>query len=323
MRLPRRIGSPFTLVADTVRWLTHRIRSTAFWNAYLPSAINTGRHYAELMRLHRPIGIWLLLWPTLWALWLAGSGRPNERLFVIFVLGVVVTRSAGCVINDYLDRNIDANVRRTMNRPLAAKRIEPREALLVFFGLSLVALALLLSLPHEAQWLALGAAGMLITYPLFKRFFPAPQLYLGAAFSWSIPMAYAAQSGAVPTIGWLLFIAGVLWTTAYDTLYAMADREDDIKLGIKSSAILFGDADRGMIGLMQAMTLLALWFVGRDLDFGVWYWCGLGAAAMFNVYQQWLIRNREVAKCLQAFANNNYVGMAVFIGIVCEYAFRH
>lgn len=319
----RRIQSPFTFIADTVRWLTHRIRATAFWNDYLPTAMRTGRNYAELMRLDRPIGIWLLLWPTLWALWLAGAGRPNERLFVIFVLGVIITRSAGCVINDYADRNLDANVRRTKDRPLASKRIEPREALLVFFGLSLVALALLLALPREAQSLALGAAVMLVTYPLFKRFFPAPQVYLGAAFSWSIPMAYAAQAGAVPRIGWLLFIAGVLWTTAYDTMYAMADREDDMKIGIKSSAILFGDADRFMIGLMQAMTLLALWFVGRDLDLGVWYWSGLGGAACFCAYQHWLIRNREADRCVQAFLNNNYFGMAIFMGIVCEYLFRH
>jgi 4-hydroxybenzoate polyprenyltransferase len=319
----RRIQSPFTFVADTGRWLAHRIRSTSFWNEYLPAAIKTMSTYAELMRLNRPIGIWLLLWPTLWALWLAGAGRPNERLFLIFALGVVVTRSAGCVINDYADRNLDPSVRRTKDRPLAAKRVEPREALLVFFGLSLVALALLLSLPRESQMLALGAAVMLVTYPLFKRFFPAPQLYLGAAFSWSIPMAYAAQLGAVSRLGWLLFIAGVLWTTAYDTMYAMADREDDVKIGIKSSAILFGDADRFMIGLMQVMTLLALWFVGYDLDFGPWYWSGMGMAACFCIYQQWLIRNREADKCLQAFLNNNYFGMAIFFGIASEYLFRH
>jgi 4-hydroxybenzoate polyprenyltransferase len=317
-----RIQSPFTFIADTVRWLTHRLRATAFWNEYLPSAIRTGRNYAELMRLHRPVGIWLLMWPTLWALWFASKGRPSERLFVIFVLGVVVTRSAGCVINDYADRKLDAQVRRTKDRVLAAKRIDPFEALLVFFALSLVALALLLTLPRESQLLALGAAAMLVTYPLFKRFFPAPQLYLGAAFSWSIPMAYAAQAGAVPRIGWLLFIAGVLWTTAYDTMYAMADREDDLKVGIKSSAILFGDADRFMIGLLQVMTLLALWFVGQGLDLGAWYVGSLGAAGCLNVYQQWLIRHREAEKCLQAFNNNNYFGMTIFIGIACEYLFR-
>jgi len=317
-----RFQSPFTYIAESVRWLGFRIRSTTFWNEYLPAAIKTGRHYSELMRLHRPIGIWLLLWPTLWALWLAGSGRPNERLFIIFTLGVVVTRSAGCVINDYLDRNLDPHVRRTKDRPLASKQIDPREALLVFFALSLVALALLLSLPRNAQQFALGAAGMLVTYPLFKRFFPAPQLYLGAAFSWSIPMAYAAQLGAVPRLGWLLFVAGVLWTTAYDTIYAMADRDDDIKIGIKSSAILFGDADCFMIGLMQALMLLALWFVGHDLGLGWWYMGGLIAAACLGMYQQWLIRNRETDKCLQAFANNNYFGMIIFIGIICDYLFR-
>jgi 4-hydroxybenzoate polyprenyltransferase len=319
----RRFQSPFTIIAESARWLGYRIRSTTFWNAYLPAAIKTGTHYAELMRLHRPIGIWLLLWPALWALWLASGGHPNEELFVLFVLGVVVTRSAGCVINDYLDRDIDAHVERTRNRPLAAKRIEPLEALIVFSGLSLVALALLLALPRDSRVLALWAAGMLVTYPLFKRFFPAPQLYLGAAFSWSIPMAYSAQSGAVSRIGWLLFLAGVLWTTTYDTMYAMADRDDDMKIGVKSSAILFGDADRFMIGLMQALTLLALGFIGWDLDLGAWYFGGLSAAACLNLYQQWLIRDREPEKCIQAFANNNYFGMAIFIGIVCEYLFRY
>ncbi len=319
----RRFISPFTFIADSVRVMLMRIQASSFWNDYLPVAIRTIRHYSELMRLHRPIGIWLLMWPTLWALWFAGLGHPNEDLFAIFILGVVVTRSAGCVINDYLDRNIDANVARTKDRPLAAKRIEPHEALFVFLGLSLVALALLIALPRESRVLALGAAVMLVTYPLFKRFFPAPQLYLGAAFSWSIPMAYAAQAGAVPRLGWLLFVAGVLWTTTYDTMYAMADREDDLKIGVKSSAILFGDADRFMIGLMQIMTLMALWFVGHDLDLGAWYMGGLGMAACLSVYQQWLIRRREPQKCLQAFANNNYFGMVVFIGIACEYLFRH
>lgn len=319
----RRFQSPFTLIADSARWLVMRIQSSSFWNDYLPVAVKTTSTYAELMRLNRPIGIWLLLWPTLWALWLAGAGRPNERWFLIFFLGVVVTRSAGCVINDYLDRNLDPSVSRTKDRPLASKRVEPHEALLVFAGLSLFALGLLLSLPRDAQMLALGAAVMLVTYPLFKRFFPAPQIYLGAAFSWSIPMAYSAEAGAVPRLGWLLFVAGVLWTTAYDTMYAMADREDDRKIGIKSTAILFGDADRFMIGLIQLMTLLALMFVGLDLSLGPWYWSGLGIASCLCVYQQWLIRNREPDRCLQAFKNNNYFGMAVFLGIALEFLFRH
>jgi 4-hydroxybenzoate polyprenyltransferase len=300
---------------------TQRIANSDFATRTLPPMLTTIGNYGELMRLHKPIGIFLLLWPTLWALWLASYGRPNEHVFVVFVLGVVLTRSAGCVINDYADREFDARVQRTKDRPLATGKLEPGEALFVFSGLSLLALALVISLDRTTQLLALGGAVMIVTYPFFKRFFVLPQAYLGAAFSWSIPMAYAAQTGSVPRLAWLLFIANILWTTAYDTMYAMVDREDDLKIGIKSSAILFGDADCAMIGLMQAMTLLALLLVGLDMQLTYWYYIGLGGAAMFAVYQQTLISNREPQACLRAFLNNNYFGMSVFAGIALHFVF--
>jgi 4-hydroxybenzoate polyprenyltransferase len=239
------------------------------------------------------------------------------------MLGVLLTRSAGCVINDFADRDFDARVHRTKDRPLADKRIEPGEALIVFAGLSILALALVLTLDRLTQLLALAGAAMIVTYPFFKRFFVLPQAYLGAAFSWSIPMAYAAQSGAVPRLAWLLFIANILWTTAYDTIYAMVDREDDLKIGIRSSAILFGEADRAMIGLMQAMTLLALVLAGVDMRLSYWFYLGLGGAALFAVYQQILIRNREPQACFRAFLNNNYFGMSVFGGIALHFLFEY
>ena len=301
--------------------MTERVAHSKFATQTLPPLATTLRNYAELMRLHKPIGIFLLLWPTLWALWLAAHGRPNEVLFLVFVLGVVVTRSAGCVINDFADRDFDARVERTKDRPLADGRLEPGEALIVFAALSLVAVLLLFTLDVQTRWLGAAGAVMIVTYPFFKRFFVLPQAYLGAAFSWSIPMAYSAQTGTVPRIAWLLFIANILWTTAYDTIYAMVDRDDDLKIGIKSSAILFGDADRAMVGLMQFMTLLALLLIGLDLRLGYWYYAGLGGGGLFVLYQQWLIRQRERSACLRAFLNNNYFGMCVFGGLALHYLF--
>jgi 4-hydroxybenzoate polyprenyltransferase len=243
-------------------------------------------------------------------------------VFVVFVLGVILTRSAGCVINDYADRDFDARVQRTKDRPLATKKLEPAEALFVFAGLSFLALSLVLTLDRTTQLLALGGAAMIVSYPFFKRFFVLPQAYLGAAFSWSIPMAYAAQTGSVPRLAWLLFLTNILWTTAYDTMYAMVDREDDLKIGIKSSAILFGDADCAMIGVMQAMAVFALLLIGIDMQLSYWYYLGLGGAALFALYQQALISNREPQACLRAFLNNNYFGMSVFIGIALHFLFN-
>jgi len=305
-----------------LRMLRQRLADSAFVTRSLPPALRTARVYAELMRLHKPIGILLLLWPALWALWLASHGRPNEHVFVVFVLGVFFTRSAGCVINDFADRDFDAHVQRTRDRPLADKRAQPIEALLLFACLALLALALALTLNPLAQQMAFAGAAMIVSYPFFKRFFPAPQLYLGIAFAWSIPMAYAAQAGEVPRLAWLLFIAGILWTAAYDTMYAMVDRDDDVKIGIKSTAILFGSLDRTAIAIMQAMTLLALLLAGRDLELGKWFFGGLGVAALLALYQQYLIRNREPAECFKAFLNNNYFGMSVFLGIAFDYLFH-
>jgi 4-hydroxybenzoate polyprenyltransferase len=278
--------------------------------------------YARLMRLDRPIGIWLLLWPALWALWLAGAGRPDPQVLIVFVLGVVLTRSAGCVINDFADRDFDPHVARTRSRPLAAGRVEPREAVVLFAALSMIALGLVLTLNRLTQLLAVAGGVLMVVYPFMKRIFPLPQLWLGASFAWSVPMAYAAETGAVPQIAWLLFIAAVLWTAAYDTMYAMVDREDDLKIGVHSSAIVFGDADRSLIGAMQLMALFALWLVGRDLELGSWYRGGLVAALCLALYEQALIRTRDPERCFRAFLNNNYFGMVIFIGLALDFIYR-
>jgi 4-hydroxybenzoate polyprenyltransferase len=288
----------------------------------LARAGRTLREYALLVRLHRPIGIWLLLWPTLWALWIAADGRPAERLFAIFVLGTVLMRSAGCAINDFADRDFDPHVKRTRDRPLAARRISPFEAIGVFVALVLAALSLALRLNHFAQLLAVIGCAIAVSYPFVKRVFGLPQFYLGAAFGWGVPMAFAAQLGSVPKIGWVLFFAAILWAGVYDTLYAMVDRDDDLKIGINSTAILFGDADRFIIGAMQLMVLLALYLAGQEAKLGFWYHLGLGAGGLFFFYQQILIRRREPEQCFRAFLNNNYFGMIVFIGLALDYQFR-
>jgi len=305
-----------------LRWLGHRITATVFVAEILPAVATKATAYARLMRLDKPIGIWLLLWPVLWALWLSSGGRPDGHVFVVFVLGTVLTRSAGCAINDFADRNFDGHVERTRGRPLVTGQADPIEAVALCIGLSLIALGLVLTLNRLTQLMALVGGGLLLTYPFMKRFFPIPQFYLGAAFTWSVPMAYAAHTNAVPRMAWLLFIAGLLWTMAYDTMYAMVDREDDRKLGIRSSALLFGDADRFIIGVMQLMTLFALWLAGRELELGLWYGLGLAVAAIFALYQQYLIRERLPADCFRAFLNNNYFGMAVFVGIALEYVLK-
>lgn len=278
--------------------------------------------YAQLMRLHRPIGIWLLLWPALWGLWIAGEGRPAARILLVFVAGVVVMRSAGCVINDYADRDFDPQVARTKDRPLAARRVTPAEALLLFVALGLVAVWLALQLDPYAQLFAIGGALLAVTYPWLKRIVHVPQFYLGAAFGWSIPMAFAALTGEVPKIAWLLLSAVVLWAAVYDTMYGMVDREDDERIGVKSTAILFGGADRFIIAVMIVMMLFALWLAGMEAGLGIWYRGGLAAAALHFIYQLWLIRHREPAACFQAFNNNHYVGMVVFIGLALDYFYR-
>lgn len=308
-------------VVQQLARLRQSIVTAPFFTLTLPRLGQTLYQYALLMRVHRPIGIWLLMWPALWALWIAGAGRPDERIFVVFLVGVFLMRSAGCVINDYADRDIDPFVARTKDRPLAARRITPAEALLLFAALSLMALGLVFTLNPLSQRLAAAGAVLTITYPFLKRFFPLPQFYLGAAFGLAVPMAFAALTEEVSRTAWVMFFAAVLWAGVYDTLYAMVDREDDARLGIKSSAILFADADRLLIAIMQLMVLLALGLIGRDLELGLWYWVGLGTGALCFAWQQWLIRRREAAACFRAFENNNYFGMSVFIGVLLHYQF--
>jgi 4-hydroxybenzoate polyprenyltransferase len=280
------------------------------------------REYARLMRLDRPIGFWLLLWPVLWALWISGDGRPRELVFVIFVTGTFVMRAAGCVINDYADRDVDPHVRRTAERPLARRAVRPAEALALFTVLAAAALALLVPLSRTTQGLALVGGGLTIVYPFLKRFFALPQAWLGVAFAWSVPMAYAEQTGTVPPVGWVLFVACVLWTTAYDTVYAMVDREDDVQLGVRSSAILFGRADRHAVTVLQSGAVVALAAVGAMSGLGRWYWLGLAAATAISLRQLWLIRTREQSACFRAFLENNLFGIAVFAGLLLHYTFR-
>jgi 4-hydroxybenzoate polyprenyltransferase len=278
--------------------------------------------YGRLARFDRPIGTWLLLWPALWALWVAGGGRPHQKILIVFALGVVLMRAAGCVINDFADRNIDPHVKRTRERPLAARRVSPTEALVLFVVLAAVALGLVTRLNIFTVKLAVVGAALTVSYPFVKRFFPLPQLYLGISFGgWSVPMAFAAQRDSLPRITWVLYIAAVIWAAAYDTIYAMVDREDDITIGINSSAILFADMDRLLIGVMQALMIFALVLAGRDMSFGHWYYAGLVTAGVLFLYQQWLIRAREPAACLRAFLNNNYVGMVIFIGVLLQYVY--
>jgi len=283
---------------------------------------STLREYALLIRLHRPIGIWLLMWPALWALWIAGVGRPGEKLLLIYLAGIFVMRSAGCVINDYADRDFDPSVARTRDRPLAAGRVAPGEALVLFIVLGLIATWLAMQLDPLARLYAAGGGVLAVTYPWLKRYVHLPQFYLGVAFGWSIPMAFASITGEVPRIAWLLLSAVVLWAAVYDTMYAMVDRKDDLRIGIKSTAILFGDADRVIIGVMQLMVLFALWLVGDEAKLGLWYRAGLAAGAAFFVYQQWLIRAREPDACFRAFNNNHYFGLVVFIGLALDYLYR-
>ena len=274
--------------------------------------------FVQLMRLNRPIGILLLLWPTWWALWLAAEGLPKTSVLLIFTAGVVLMRSAGCVVNDFADRNVDGHVKRTAQRPMPSGRVSTREALLLFTALVTVSFALVLMTNPLTIMLSFGGVLLASTYPFMKRYTHLPQVVLGAAFGWSIPMAYAAQSGAVPTTAWLLFIANLLWTVAYDTQYAMVDRDDDLKIGIKSTAILFGDLDNVINLSLQMLFLLCMVMLGAQLDVGILYYLGLvGALALF-AYQYRLTRHRERMPCFKAFLNNNWVGSIIFAGIALD-----
>ena len=287
-----------------------------------PELVAQVRNYGKLMRIDKPIGTWLLLWPTLWALWLAGEGHPDQGLFIVFVAGVFVMRSAGCVLNDYVDRNIDPYVERTRTRPIASGAVTPLEALTLFVALGLIAIGLATMLNRPAQLLAIVAAGLTIAYPFVKRFVSVPQFILGAAFGWAVPMAFAAQTGEVPQLAWIVFGAALIWAVIYDTFYAMVDREDDRKLGVKSTALLFGDADLFVIGGLQLIMLLALVFVGMRAELGPWYYLSVAAAGGLMAHHQWMARDRQPAGCFAAFLNNHYIGLVVFIGIVLHYSFN-
>lgn len=275
--------------------------------------------YALLMRLHRPIGIYLLLWPTLWAVWISASGYPCWTNITIFSLGVLIMRSAGCVINDYADRHFDGHVRRTQDRPLATGQVSEREALVLFAILCLMAFGLVLLMNWFTVLLSLVAVFLAITYPFMKRYTYFPQVYLGMAFGWAIPMAFAAQMSQIPLIAWILFIANILWTVAYDTQYAMVDREDDLKIGLKSTAILFGRADKLVIGILHFTMLLLLVWVGEQIRLGTFYYVGLVVAAGLAIYQQWLIKDRVPERCFQAFLNNHWFGLVILFGMIGGY----
>jgi len=285
------------------------------------SVITQLRNYAKLMRIDKPIGIWLLMWPTLWALWLAGKGHPDQWLFVVFVLGVFIMRSAGCVLNDYVDRKIDPYVERTRTRPIASGAVAPAEALVLFIALSLIAIGLATMLNRPARLLAIVAAGLTIAYPFIKRVVSIPQLVLGAAFGWAVPMAFAAQTGETPQLAWLVFGTALVWAVIYDTFYAMVDREDDRKVGVKSTALLFGEVDLFVIAGLQLLMLVALSFVGLRAELGFWYFASVVGAAALMAYHQWLARDRQPAGCFAAFLHNHTIGLVIFVGIVLHYAF--
>ncbi|CAM3996437.1 4-hydroxybenzoate octaprenyltransferase [Serratia silvae] len=275
--------------------------------------------YCHLMRIDKPIGTLLLLWPTLWALWLAGGGIPSPSVLLVFVLGVFLMRAAGCVVNDYADRAFDGHVKRTAGRPMPSGRVSEKEAKILFVSLVLVSFALVLTLNAMTIWLSLAALALAWAYPFMKRVTNLPQVVLGAAFGWSIPMAYAAVSESLPLSCWLLFLANICWTVAYDTLYAMVDRDDDLKIGIKSTAVLFGRHDKLIVGLLQFATLLLMLWVGYLMQLGgAFYWSLLLAGALF-IHQQKQVAGRDRDACFRAFLNNNYVGLVLFIGIALSY----
>lgn len=277
--------------------------------------------YLQLVRLDKPIGILLLLWPTLIALWIAAEGWPDPLVLFVFVMGVILMRSAGCAINDYADRHIDKKVERTKQRPLTSGKITEKETLVVFTVLSLTAFALVLLMNELTIWMSVGGIILAVSYPFMKRYHYLPQVHLGAAFGWSAPMAYTAQANEITTIAWLIFLATILWATVYDTMYAMVDYDDDIKIGVKSTAILFGNQDKLIIGIIQLLLIFNLLLIGHRADLSGFYYLGLTAASVFAVYQQYLIRDRKRELCFQAFLNNNWFGLVLFAGVFLDYQF--
>jgi 4-hydroxybenzoate polyprenyltransferase len=276
-------------------------------------------YYIQLMRIDKPIGTLLLLWPTYWALWLANAGMPSLTNFIVFTLGVIVMRSAGCVINDFADRKVDGSVKRTAQRPLAVGAISSKEALSLFVLLITIAFLLVLMLSVKTILLSFAALALAFCYPFMKRYTHLPQVVLGAAFGWAIPMAYMASIDAVPLSAWLLFVANICWTVAYDTMYAMVDRDDDLQIGVKSTAILFGQYDRHIIALLNMTFIMLLAIVAVLSSVALIFWLAITVAISLLIYQQWLIRQRDRMDCFKAFLNNHYVGLVIFIGLLFSY----
>ena len=281
--------------------------------------IDRAEQYWLLARFDRPIGILILLWPALWALWVAGKGKPDFLVLTVICLGVVLMRAAGCIINDYADREFDPHVERTKQRPLAAGRVKPKEALILFCIVCLIAFALVLLLNTLTIMLSVVGVFLAGSYPFMKRYTHLPQAYLGIAFGWAVPMAFAAQSGSIPPVAWLMYLTTLLWALVYDTMYAMVDKEDDLKIGVKSTAILFGDKEREIMAGLQIIILGLLVTIGVMENLGWVYYLGVLVAAGLSIYQQKLIFHREKEKCFQAFLNSNWFGMAIFIGLALHY----
>ncbi len=280
------------------------------------------QQYWLLARFDKPIGILILLWPALWALWVASNGEPD--LFVLFIIcsGVVLMRAAGCVINDYADRDFDPHVERTKQRPIAAGKVSPKEALILFVVLCLTAFVLVLQLNLMTIMLSFVAAFLAASYPFMKRYTQLPQAYLGIAFGFAVPMSFSAQINEIPLVAWIMYLAVMLWALVYDTMYAMVDKDDDLKIGVKSTAILFGDRDREIMAVLQLIIIALLVWIGQMQQLGGFYYAGVAVALILSVYQQKLIFNRDKVLCFKAFLNSNYFGLAVFVGLVFDYLFR-
>ena len=276
-------------------------------------------NYWVLARFDRPIGTLILLWPALWALWLASDGKPDILALTVITLGVIVMRAAGCVINDYADRDFDPHVERTKTRPIAAGKINPKSALIFFVVLCAIAFGLVLLLNTLTIELSFIGAFLAASYPFMKRYTHLPQAYLGIAFGWAVPMAFAAQMNTIPPVAWVLYLAVTLWALVYDTMYAMVDKDDDLKIGVKSTAILFGNYERHIMAVLQCVILLLLFIVGELQNLGTFYYLSLLIAAGFSVYQQKLIFHREKTACFRAFLNNNWFGLVVFLGLLLHY----
>lgn len=278
--------------------------------------------FVQLSRMDRPIGIYLLLWPTLSAVWIAAEGSPTLANVLIFTLGVTFMRAAGCAINDFADRKVDGHVKRTADRPLANGRVKPREAVMLFAVLTGVSFLLVLCTNASTVWLSFGGVALAFCYPFMKRYTYYPQVVLGAAYSWGIPMAFTAAGGELPAAAWLLYIANLLWTVAFDTYYAMVDRDDDLKIGVKSTAILFGEADRAIILTLQLLSLGCLMLAGSRFELGGWFYLGLLAAALCFAWEFWSTRKLDRESCFKAFLHNRWAGLLIFMGVVLDYGLR-